>query len=123
FVAEGVVVHNSAEILLGDLNDKEFLSLKDPVLNQDKLNDWRWASNNSVFVESGSNYNQVSDSVVKNGEPGFFWLHNARNYGRMKDGYQEGVDALVSGTNPCFQGDTLIGVADGRGAVKIRDLA
>jgi ribonucleoside-triphosphate reductase (thioredoxin) len=63
---------------------------------------WRWASNNSVSAELGMNYTTVGEQTAKNGEPGYFWLDNARSYGRLKDGRND-IDAKVAGTNPCAE--------------------
>lgn len=85
------------------------------------LNDMRWASNNSIFAEVGMDYSGIAKAISENGEPGLFWLENARAYSRMIDP-PDWKDDRVAGTNPCFAGDTLIAVADGRGAVPIRQL-
>ena len=67
-------------------------------------NDRRWASNNSVFSEIGMDYTDVGQQTAANGEPGYIWLDNMRDYGRMKDGFQPGIDGRVMGSNPCFAG-------------------
>ena len=36
-----------------------------------------------VFCELGMNYDSLCDRVRVNGEPGFAWLENMRNFGRM----------------------------------------
>ncbi|MEK7795223.1 MAG: fused protease/ribonucleoside-triphosphate reductase [Candidatus Hydrogenedentota bacterium] len=95
-------VRRTAELALGASNDEEYLKLKDPKLHEEKLREWRWASNNSVLAEIGINYDGVGGQTAKNGEPGYFWLDNARAYGRLKDG-ETWVDAKVSGTNPCAE--------------------
>ena len=53
-------VRRSAEIMFGEATDEEFLQLKNPEINQDMLDKWRWTSNNSVFVETGSDYSKLS---------------------------------------------------------------
>jgi len=117
-------VRRSSEIILGNDGDEEFLNLKNPDLYKDELMHHRWGSNNSILSNVGkTDYSQYVAGIVKNGEPGFGWVDNARNYGRLKNGYNKDVDELVMGMNPCFVGDTLIAVADGRGAVPIRTLA
>ncbi len=68
-------------------------------------NDRRWASNNSVFAEVGMDYTDVGKQTAANGEPGYIWLNNMRDYGRMIDGKQPGIDGRVQGANPCFSGD------------------
>ena len=93
-------VRRTAELALGSPDDSDYLTLKDPELHSDRLMEWRWASNNSVHAMPGMDYQALGSQTAKNGEPGYFWLENARAYGRLKDGpnYE---DAKVSGTNPC----------------------
>lgn len=95
-------IRRSAELLLGESSDEEFLALKDPTINADKLESHRWASNNSVYVHEGQNYQRLAEQTAQNGEPGFFWIENARAFGRMKDpaNYE---DNDVVGTNPCSE--------------------
>ncbi|HOD49041.1 MAG TPA: fused protease/ribonucleoside-triphosphate reductase [Candidatus Hydrogenedentes bacterium] len=95
-------VRRTAELALGDPCDDEYLKLKDPELFADQLKEWRWASNNSVAAVLGMDYNGVGTQTAKNGEPGYFWLENARAYGRLKDG-ENWIDAKVAGTNPCAE--------------------
>jgi len=94
----------SAEIALGGHDDLDFIQLKDwsNEANRDAMKKWRWASNNSVVATVGMNYDQTARQTMKNGEPGYFWLGNARDFGRMKDGpnYR---DARVAGCNPCAE--------------------
>lgn len=88
----------SAELALGLADDKEFRELK---LDTEKLQEYRWASNNSLIIPE--NFNQFEKFVVPimtNGEPGFFFLHNARTYGRM-NGHLDKKDSKVKGLNPC----------------------
>jgi intein/homing endonuclease len=167
FTTDGIVVHNSALIALGDGRDEGYVTIKNwdknPVgmgirapeemalesqahydaynswetswdeksaiakLYQDrvwswKLGGWLWASNNSLYAVPGQDYSSYVDSIAQNGEPGFFWLDTARNYGRLKDGVKTD-DLHVKGCNPCVSGDTMIAVADGRNAVSIKQLA
>ncbi len=112
-------VRRSAEIALGDPADLDFIQCKQ---DKEKLYSHRWASNNSVFAIKGLDYSFIADQIVVNGEPGIFWLENARAYSRMghKPDYK---DKKVAGVNPCITGDTLIAVADGRNAVPIKQLA
>ena len=63
----------------------------------------RWASNNSVFANVGMNYENVGRQIAVNGEPGLIWLDNIRDYGRVIDGRQPGIDGRVMGTNPCVE--------------------
>lgn len=95
-------VRRSAEIMFGEPEDTEFLELKNPVINADKLQAWRWASNNSVFAKVGMDYSDVATRTATNGEPGYFWLQNARDWGRFVDppNYK---DRRAEGANPCSE--------------------
>jgi len=66
-------------------------------------NHHRWASNNSIFAYVGMDYKKVSKQIASNGEPGLMWLDNMRDYGRMIDGRQPGIDGRVKGGNPCLE--------------------
>ena len=90
-------VRRSAEIMLGEPNDASFLALK-----ANPAHPWRWASNNSIFAEVGQDYYDVAFRTGQNGEPGYFWLDNARAYGRMKDPMIY-ADERAVGTNPCSE--------------------
>lgn len=67
------------------------------------LNHHRWASNNSIFASVGMDYTNVGKQIAVNGEPGIMWLDNMRDYGRMIDGKQPGIDGRVKGGNPCLE--------------------
>lgn len=94
-------VRRSSEIALGTYEDKDFLHLKDPQhLSNPALS--RWASNNSIVIDNpySANYEKISEGIQLSGEPGVFWIENARHYGRMCD--PPGAhDVRVMGTNPC----------------------
>lgn len=113
FDANGLYVHNcvvaggvrrTAEIMFGEPDDAEFVTLKQ---DAEALKDRRWASNNSVFGYVGMDYSQVARSVATNGEPGILWLENARRFSRM-NGVEDNKDWRVMGSNPCVTGDTLV---------------
>lgn len=119
-------IRRTAEILFGDEDDVEFRNLKDNTdLNQwyatletltdederlalqekiakHPLNNHRWASNNSIFARVGQDYTDAAESVAKNGEPGFYWLDVARQYGRLADP-PSNKDRWVMGANPCSE--------------------
>ncbi len=95
-------VRRSAEIMFGDSDDQEFLELKDPDKYSEELENHRWASNNSIFAEVGMDYSDVAERTAKNGEPGYLWLDNAREYGRMKDD-PNNKDYRAQGGNPCLE--------------------
>jgi len=66
-------------------------------------------------------WNKIIDSAWASAEPGLlFWDTIKRN--TPSDIYHEFGHNSIS-TNPCFSGDTLIAVADGRNAVSIKQLA
>ncbi|MEJ2249100.1 MAG: hypothetical protein P8Y97_05495 [Candidatus Lokiarchaeota archaeon] len=90
-------VRRSAQIALGNQNDREFIRAKQ---NKKELESHRWVSNNSIIAKKGMDYSFIADQVAKNGEPGIFWLENARNYSRMGDP-PDFKDENALGTNPC----------------------
>lgn len=98
----GLMSHNTAELALGDWNDKEYLNLKNPELYAEEMSGWRWASNNSVYGVEGMDYSQIVHQIEKSGEPGIVYMDNVRNYGRMKDG-KTGIDVFADGVNPCAE--------------------
>ncbi|RVU71529.1 MULTISPECIES: ribonucleoside-triphosphate reductase, adenosylcobalamin-dependent [Lactobacillus] len=92
-------VRRSAELALGSNDDQDFIKMKQ---DKEKLYHHRWASNNSVAINSKfDNYGPIADGILHNGEPGVVNLELSRNYGRIADGYQAGIDDAVEGTNPC----------------------
>lgn len=99
-------VRRSAEILLGSLDDDEFLNLKNPERFPRRNSydaaapGWAWMSNNSVAVSMDDNLAPIVEGVVRNGEPGVVWLDTARNYGRTGDA-PDYADHRVMGFNPC----------------------
>lgn len=92
-------VRRSAEIALGLPSDVEFLNLKQ---DTEKLTHHRWASNNSVFAEVGMDYSDCAELTASNGEPGYFWIDNARAFGRLVDP-ATWADKDVAGANPCVE--------------------
>ena len=90
-------VRRSAEIALGDATDFDFVTSKQ---DQEKLYSHRWASNNSVFAFKGLDYSFIADQIAVNGEPGIFWLDNAKAYSRMGD-KPDYKDKKAAGINPC----------------------
>lgn len=92
-------VRRSAELALGSNDDQDFITMKQ---DKDKLYHHRWASNNSVAIDAKfDGYDPIAAGIRENGEPGVVNLDLSRNYGRIIDGYQEGIDGEVEGTNPC----------------------
>lgn len=102
-VAKCVVSGNlrrSAQACLGREDDQAFLELKDPDKNTKRLDAWGWNSNNSVIARIGMDYKETGSRAARNGEPGFFWIANARSYGRMADPENHN-DAHILGSNAC----------------------
>jgi hypothetical protein len=101
-------VRRSAELMLGEADDTDFLNLKNSDAFPDRnSNDpdrpgWAWMSNNSLSVTVGTDYSKYVDRVASNGEPGFIWLDVARTRGRMIDP-PDNYDAAVVAFNPCAE--------------------
>lgn len=120
-------IRRSAEILLGDASDQEFIKLKDPsklrelseqLKNPDltieererlqakiashPLYTHRWASNNSLICKTTQEFADIVPSIQANGEPGIIFMDNIHAYGRMAD-KPDYKDAKVVGCNPCSE--------------------
>jgi adenosylcobalamin-dependent ribonucleoside-triphosphate reductase len=104
-------VRRTAQIVFGDPKDPEYLKLKD--YHWDEITqsykgskieraEYGWASNNSIFAEIGQDYNNVAKQTALNGEPGYAWLSNMQDYGRM-NGKPDYKDWRVKGGNPCLE--------------------
>ena len=101
-------VRRSAELLIGRIDDDDFLNLK----NAEKFPDrnsydpanpgWAWMSNNSVEVAVGTDFSPIVDGIVRNGEPGVIWMDVSRKYGRLADA-PNNKDHRVVGYNPCAE--------------------
>ena len=117
-------VRRSAEISLGYVDDKDFMNLKNYEINPER-SAIGWLSNNSVVLRADHGYKdfsyipELARRILDNGEPGMINLYNIQKYGRS--GKELPDEATM--VNPCFSGDTLIGVADGRNCVSIKQLA
>lgn len=117
-------VRRSAEIALGNVEDETFINLKNYTENPER-GEIGWLSNNSVVLSPDEDYQDfkyipdMARRIIDNGEPGMINLYNIQKYGR----YGKEMHDDASLVNPCFSGDTMIAVADGRGAVKISELA
>ena len=91
-------VRRSAEIIIGNPTE-EFLDLKNYEKNPDRM-DFGWASNNTVIAELGMDYKDIAKRIAINGEPGLYFLENAKKYGRIRSSEAEYKDNRVSGLNP-----------------------
>ena len=97
----GLLGHNSALIAFGNSDSSEYLDLKNYDVNPHRAA-FGWSSNNSVFANLGQDYTDACERVRCNGEPGFAWLDNMRNYARM-GGPEDRRDFRVMGGNPCLE--------------------
>lgn len=97
-------VRRSAELALGEVTDKAFLDLKNWEVNPTRMGPSGWGnlSNNSVVAEVGTDYDQLLDRIITNGEPGLVYLDVCRKYGRLIDP-ENNRDYRVVGTNPCSE--------------------
>ena len=94
-------VRRSAELLMGRLDDKEFINLKNYEQNPNRL-EWGWMSNNSVEVAVGDDMSHIIDAIALNGEPGVIWMDVTRKYGRLIDP-PNNADWRAAGYNPCAE--------------------
>lgn len=92
-------IRRTAQIALGEPTDQKFVTLKS---DKQKLMDYRWASNNSVFVDEQSDFKSIVKNTLFNGEPGLVWLDKIRNRGRIADP-PDYADSEAMGTNPCAE--------------------
>jgi len=108
-------------ISLFDYDDSEMLQAKSGDFERD--NSQRWNANNSAVWPAGgitqlefiNQFREMAESG--RGEPGIF---NRAAANTMKPARRADADF---GTNPCVTGDTWVAVADGRGRMRISDLA
>jgi adenosylcobalamin-dependent ribonucleoside-triphosphate reductase len=94
-------VRRSAELLMGRLDDKDFLNLKNYEVNPHR-GEWGWMSNNSVEVSVGDDLTDIVEGVARNGEPGVIWMDVTRSHGRLIDP-PDNKDWRASGYNPCAE--------------------
>jgi adenosylcobalamin-dependent ribonucleoside-triphosphate reductase len=101
-------VRRSAELLMGRLDDKDFLNLKNASVYPERNSydaknpGWAWMSNNSVEVSVGSDLSGIVEGIALNGEPGVIWMDVTRKYGRLIDPPND-KDWRASGYNPCAE--------------------
>ena len=101
-------VRRSAELLMGRLDDPDFLNLKNAAVYPERNSydpknpGWAWMSNNSVEVCVGDDMTHIVDSISLNGEPGVIWMDVTRKYGRLIDP-PNNKDWRAAGYNPCAE--------------------
>ena len=101
-------VRRSAELLIGRIDDKDFLNLKNAEIYPERNSydpaspGWAWMSNNSVEAYVGADLDPIVEGIARNGEPGVVWLDVSRQYGRLVDP-PNNKDYRVEGYNPCAE--------------------
>ena len=101
-------VRRSAELLIGRIDDDNFLNLKNAEKYPERNSydpsapGWGWMSNNSVETEVGKDLSPIVEGIARNGEPGVIWLDVSRKYGRLADA-PNNKDWRVAGYNPCAE--------------------
>jgi ribonucleoside-triphosphate reductase (thioredoxin) len=94
-------VRRSAELLIGRIDDEEFLNLKNYEKYPERLTHG-WMSNNSVAVNVGDNLDGIIEGIARNGEPGVIWMDISKQYGRLADPINN-KDWRIAGYNPCAE--------------------
>ena len=101
-------VRRSAELLIGRIDDEDFLNLKNSEVFPERNSydpenpGWGWMSNNSVVAEVGTDFSPIVDGIIRNGEPGVLWMDVSRQYGRLADPINN-KDHRIMGYNPCAE--------------------
>jgi len=101
-------VRRSAELLIGRIDDPDFLNLKNAEVYPERNSydpaspGWAWMSNNSVEVSVGTDFSPIIDGIVRNGEPGVVWMDVSKAYGRLADPVNN-KDHRIAGYNPCAE--------------------
>ena len=101
-------VRRSAELLIGRIDDEEFLNLKNASVFPERNSydpaapGWGWMSNNSVEANVGTDLSKIIDGIARNGEPGVVWMDVTRQYGRLIDPINN-KDWRAAGYNPCAE--------------------
>lgn len=64
-------------------------------------------------------WDQIAEHAWSTGEPGLIFVDRVNEHSALKN---LGKRYEIRSTNPCVTGDTLVAVADGRGAISFREL-
>jgi adenosylcobalamin-dependent ribonucleoside-triphosphate reductase len=94
-------VRRSAELLIGRIDDEEFLNLKNYEKYPERMTHG-WMSNNSVAVNVGDDLDKIIEGIARNGEPGVIWMDISKQYGRLADPINN-KDWRIAGYNPCAE--------------------
>ena len=84
-------------------------------VNEDR--DWDLVFGGKVYktIRAKDLWRKLTYQSWKNGEPGIIFIDTVNRFNKYP--------VKIEASNPCFHGDTLVAVADGRNFVKIKDLA
>ena len=93
-------LNEKGELCYENFYDEEQILLNK--INNHPLRHHRWGSNNSIDASNLTNFTEYAQLTVKNGEPGYIFLENARTRGRFKD-LPRDDDLKVMGFNPCVE--------------------
>jgi adenosylcobalamin-dependent ribonucleoside-triphosphate reductase len=99
-------VRRTAELGIGDADDKDFFEMKNWKKFERELDDRRKFSNNSIYGSIGMDYGEITENILANGEPGVIWMDNVHAYGRFADGKLDPDDFywdFAKGFNPCVE--------------------
>lgn len=110
--------------------NKKYINIPDTatpylILKQDEIKDglaFKWRGQHYIvkvynIIKARELWKLIYTHMYKHAEPGLLFLDHINNKNNLH-GYE-----YLHTTNPCITGDTLIAVADGRGAVPIKQLA
>lgn len=109
-------VRRSSQIALGQIDDNEFMSLKDYSFNPERQS-IGWNSNNSVQLFNTLDcIDPIVEGITRNGEPGVYNLSNVQR-GRLRHNVdsmtREGEPDTATLINPCLAPDTMICTSEG----------
>jgi intein/homing endonuclease len=122
FFAEGILVHNSAELACLSINDPVFKDLKN-YNKYPRRTEWGWMSNNSSMLEYDEDFEQIPIIAQANRDRHDLGFLNLRNFPKGRIGKKDKVKKdRARGVNACITGDTKVCVADGRGFLSINEL-
>ncbi len=116
-------VRRSAELCVGDINDQDFLDLKD-YEKYPYRGEHGWMANNTGRLKESKDFEklpEISNRVIIRGEPGALNQINIKECGRVGKSDNLQLDEAI-GLNPCFTGETKVALADGRGSLTFSEL-
>ena len=96
------------------------VSVTDDFMNKVKNNEeYDLVFNEKIYqtVKARDVFDAIVENAWNNGDPGLLF------YDAINQGTYQWSNQTITATNPCFQGDSLVSVADGRNFVSIKQLA